>query len=128
MPLQANQLLKDNGVKWTNSQAAVSELSDVTLTAPTSNQVLTYNGSSWINSNIANGSGELITNPTTSVIDLNSYNSSIFINYTAPSITVINGPSQIVNPVLVDLVVSLRRCTSVGGICALRGARQHSHY
>ena len=102
MPLVANQLLKYNGTKWTNSRAAISELLDVNLVTPTAGQALTYNGSNWTNNMI---STTMQTNTTSTTLDLNSFTVNSFISYQASSITVSNGPSQIVNPVISGLVV-----------------------
>jgi hypothetical protein len=51
-----------NGTAWTVKSAgtidiSLSDLSDVTITTPTSNEVLKYDGSEWKNSNSLDGGG-----------------------------------------------------------------------
>lgn len=48
-----------NGVAISSNGVALSDLSDVILSTPSTNQVLTYNGTKWVN---ANGSGGTVTN------------------------------------------------------------------
>ena len=103
MPLASGQLLKYNGTKWTNSLVNISEVTGVTLTTPSAGQVLSFNGTNWVNTN--SSSNSLQTNTTTTSIDLNTFTTNTYTNYTSSSITVSNGPAQIVNPVTTGLVV-----------------------
>lgn len=41
--------------------SAINDLSDVTITSPSSGEVLKYNGSAWVNDTDATGSGGITT-------------------------------------------------------------------
>jgi len=105
------QVLKHNGTNWINAQLAYSELSgtptnistftndagyltditgenlsdlsDVTVTTPTSGQVLSYNGTNWVNSAASSGSlaglsDTTITSPANG--EVLKYNGSVWID------------------------------------------------
>ena len=59
----ANQNLTYNGTVWSNTDALLSALGDITITPPRNNQVLTYDSttSKWINSSSSGGGSSTLS-------------------------------------------------------------------
>ena len=107
MPLQNNQQLLYNSTlsKWTNDFSSLSDQKDVLLSTPSNGQVLSYNGTKWINNTTSSGSPTMSTDTTTTTLNLSSYSTNTYIDYTASSITVSNGPSSVNGTVLGGVTV-----------------------
>lgn len=73
LPQQANGILKTT-VGQLSAGASLNDLSDVTITAPTTNNTIVYNGSQWINSAVPSNinDGTISTTTTWSSSKINS--------------------------------------------------------
>ena len=71
----------NNGHIYMNDYRTLNQLSNVSISSPSSNQVLQYNGTNWVN---ANSLGTTITSPTNGQIL--QYNGSTWVNINSPYI------------------------------------------
>jgi len=100
--LADGQVLRYNGgaSKWRNEKLALSDLSNVTLTSPSSGQLLQYNGTAWVNvtPSAANPTLDALANVNTvgkTTLNTVVWNGSQWVPYTyrLDDLTDVNAPS-----------------------------------